>query len=157
MNDNVAMIYFLAFIKCSYSYCIEFWFSNEKSERCVLVNKIDYLIENLISNYSITRSNSLSSLMLCKPLNVYKTKCLSLMYDLIKGNVSYPIMHICTNDIIRTHNTRSCVNLHIDCKTPYDKRNFIYNSALLWNNCLTSYRTLSKSLFLKRCKELLII
>ena len=52
---------------------------------------------------------------------------------------------------------RSCVNLHIDCITPHDKRNFIYNSVLLWNNCPTSYRTLNKSLFLKRCKELLII
>ena len=51
---------------------------------------------------------------------------------------------------------RSCVNLHIDCITPHDKRNFIYNSVLLWNNCPTSYRTLNKS-FLKRCKELLII
>ena len=66
----------------------------------MFVYKIDHLIENLISKYCITRSNSLSSLMLCKPLNVYKMKCLSVMYDLTKGNVSYPFMHICTNDII---------------------------------------------------------
>ena len=88
LPKNVAMLYFLAFIKSSYSYCIKFWFGNERSGRCVLVNKIDYLIENLISKYSITCSNSLSSPMLCKPLNVYKMKCFSLMYDLTKGNVS---------------------------------------------------------------------
>ena len=146
------MFYFLAFNKSSYSYCIGFWFCNERSGRYELVNKIDHFIENLISTFSITHSNSLSSLMLCKPLNVYKMKFFSLMYDLTKGNVSYPFMHICTNDIIHTHNTRSCVNLHIDCITAYDKRHFIYNSVLLGNNCPTSYRTLNKSLFLKRCK-----
>ena len=70
LPKNVAMLYFLAFIKSSYSYCTEFWFSNEKSGWCVLVKKIDHLIENLISKYIITHSNSLSSLMLCKPLNV---------------------------------------------------------------------------------------
>ena len=41
---NISILYYNAFIKSCFSYCILYWFNNDRSGRNKLINKVDNLI-----------------------------------------------------------------------------------------------------------------
>ena len=43
----VLLLYYNAFILSFFSYCITFWLNNDRSSRCKLINKIDWLLGTL--------------------------------------------------------------------------------------------------------------
>ena len=53
-----------------------------------------------------------------------------------------------TNNAIHNLFTRTNINLHIENVSVIDKRNFLYNSVIIWNKCPIEHRTLPKLKFM---------
>jgi hypothetical protein len=122
-----------------------FWFTNDRSGRYKLVDKIDKLL---------TRVD-----VQCRPMDnvwkVYKLQCLSFMHDLSNNIFSVPCFPLVTNNMVHSHFTRASCNVHIQPVGSLEKRNFIYNCTLHWNRCSANARLLSKCSFNKYCRMLL--
>jgi hypothetical protein len=74
----VIPLYYNSFIRSCFSYCLMFWYSNDRSGRHKLVNKIDNLISKLISN----KACLVNHLHMNNVFAVFKLQCLSFMYDI---------------------------------------------------------------------------
>ena len=44
--------------------------------------------------------------------------------------------------MVHLHITRSSTNIHINHVSSLDKRNFVYNCTVIWNNCPVHIRSL---------------
>ncbi len=83
---------------------------------------------------------------------VHKLQCLCFMHDICSNVVHISYFSLATNNMIHSHFTRASANIHINVVSSLDKRNFVYNCALLWNECDSSVRALSKHAFLQQSK-----
>ncbi len=78
LPSYVVALYYNAFIRSCFSYCLMFWINNDRSGRHKLFNKVDNLIVKLN-----TRNNGSD---LENVWTVHKLQCLSFMHD-ISSNV----------------------------------------------------------------------
>ena len=69
-----------------------------------------------------------------------------------KYNVSVPFFPLLVNNMVHLHITRSSTNIHINHVSSFDKRNFVYNCTVIWNNCPVHIHSLLRSAFLCQCK-----
>jgi hypothetical protein len=148
LPNYVVPLYYNAFVKSSFSYCLMFWFNNDRSGRNKLIYKIDTLLSKLINRLHLCVNNNVFSNVWA----VYKLQCLSFMHDVCNNNVSVPYFPMVLNNVIHSHNTRQSDNIHINAINSLDSHNFIYHCVLFWNQCPTEIRKLRKSLFLNTCK-----
>jgi hypothetical protein len=146
----VVPLYYNSFIRSCFSYCLMFWYNNDRSGRHKLVNKIDNLISKLISRCLVNH------LHMNNVFAVFKLQCLSFMYDICNHIIHVPFLSIVSNNMIHNHFTRSYANIHVDTVTSLEKRNFIYNCILAWNECPREIRSVSKHAFIQYCKLNLI-
>ena len=147
LHEFVQVFYHIYF-----SYCLMFWFNNERSGRHKLINKIDNLICTLEKRLNMNCHNT----VLGNVCDVYKLQCLSFMYDMCHNNISIPYFPLVLNNMIHNHNTRQSSNLHLNTVSSLDCHNFVYHCTVFWNACPVDIRLLKcKSLFLKNCKVFL--
>jgi hypothetical protein len=156
LPSSVVPMYYNAFIRSCFAYCITYWFNNDRSGKYKLINKIDNLILFLSKKLNLTVPDFCLQTGICNVNVVHELQCLSLMYDIVNNGLKLPFFHVYTNAMVHTHNTRTVNNLHINCITALDRRNFIYQSTLFWNKHLCNNRMLHKRAFLLSCKSLLI-
>jgi hypothetical protein len=152
LPNYVLPMYYNAFVKSCFSYCIMIWFNNVRSGRQKLIDKIDTLIDKLVKLLSVNNSTCHVSTF-CSVMDVYKLQSLSFMYDLCNNIITVPHVSLIHNNMIHRHFTRQSNNLHINSVSSLDCYNFIYHCTVLWNKCPEAIRVLPrKSLFLKSCK-----
>ncbi len=152
LPNYVVILYYNAFIRSCFSYCLMFWFGNNRSGRHKLIDKIDNLICKLLSKLHINQLVQTANVSFCNTYDVYKMQCLSFMYDICHNTIYLPYFPMVTNNIVHSHFTRTSCNIHIASISSLEKRNFIYNCMLTWNACLPANRLLSKSAFIYCCK-----
>ena len=133
----------------SFSYCLPYWFSNDRSDRNKLINKIDHLIARLSYYEGLGADVYINNYRMCDVWKVYKSQSLSLMHDINNNKESLPFFPVLINSEVHSHNTRSVCNFHINSQTTLDKHNFIYNSLLIWSAYPLNIRNLPKRAFLK--------
>ena len=61
----VAILYYNAFIRSYFSYCVMFWFHNDRSGRCKLIEKIEYVINRLAYNNKQSVHDFIVSSQIC--------------------------------------------------------------------------------------------
>ena len=150
LPSHVILMYYNAFILSSFSYCIMFWFNNDRSGRYRLINKVNNLIM-----YVTNRIHCVNNTVFRNVYDVYKLQCLGFMYNLVNNNIYLPFFPCITNSLIHAHNTRTVSNFHINSLSTLDRRNFVYHSILHWNKTPIEHRTLSKTNFMVASKAIL--
>jgi hypothetical protein len=152
----VSVLYFNAFIRSCYSYCVMFWINNDRSGRFKLINKIDRVISILAINQHLSVNDFINKFKICDVLKVCNLQNLAFMYDLWHNRVNVRFITLDTNNSVHSHFTRASSNLHIELISTIDKHNFIYNAKLDWNHCPVELRNVRpKSKFISQCKKLL--
>jgi hypothetical protein len=151
----VCVLYYNAFIRSSFSYCLMFWFHNDRSGRCKLINKIDHLIVKLASICKQPVNEFVAVSRVCDLWKSLNLQMLSFMYDICNNCIVYNFLPCVTNNAVHGHVTRSSTNLHITTVSSLDKHNFIYNCSVAWNKCPLSLRNLPKRKFMASCKSLM--
>ena len=150
-------MYFNAFIRSCFSYCLLFWFNNDRSGRYKLINRIDHLIARLSYYEGLSADVYINKYRMCDVWKVYKLPFLSLMHDISSNKVSLPFYPVLINSEVPSHNICSSCNFHINSQTTLDKHNVIHNSLLIWNACSLNIRNLPKCAFLKLiCKSFML-
>jgi hypothetical protein len=155
LPKHVVLLYYNAFVKSCFSYCICFWFNNNRSGKYKLINKIDKLISLLAKLFGNNERNFVCNSQLLNVNNAYKLQSLSFMYDVCSNRLTLPFFPINLNSSVHEHNTRSMNNLHIDCITMADYRNFMYQCTVIWNSIPLNLRLLPRRAFLRACKTLM--
>jgi hypothetical protein len=150
--QSVRVMYYNAFIRSCYSYCLLYWFNNSRSGRHYLLNKIDHIIDKLACCAKITTDELIKKYRVFDVWKVHKLQSLSFMYDVCNNLIELPFVNIDRNTEIHSYNTRSNINVHIDCMTAIDKKNFLYYCIINWNACPLSVRLLTKQRFMHQCK-----
>jgi hypothetical protein len=154
-TNNVALLYYNAFIRSGFSYCLMFWFNNDRSGRFKLIDKINHLVALLAKRRSLSVLDFINKFGVRDVMAVYKLQCLSFMYNISHSLFHVPFFPLICNNAVHCHNTRNSTNLHVNVITSLDKRNFVYHCVLIWNACPVSYRKLHKSAFMSSCTSLL--
>ncbi len=152
-TNDVALLYYNAFIKSCFSYCLMFWCNNNRSGRYKLINKIDHLIARLAKYSGITVENYVFKFGICNVMSVYKLQCLQFMHDLHSNVFQLPYFSLASNKLFHKHNTRQSSNIHIAAVTSLDQRNFMYSCVLFWNNVPSLVKSLPRYAFIKNCKS----
>ena len=147
----VLPLYYNAFIRSGFSYRLMLWFNNNRSGRFKLIDKIDTLI-SMLNRRRFTNLKNVHALSIINVWSVFKYQCLSFTYDLCNNNVSILFFPLLVNNMVHLHITRSSTNIHINHVSSLDKRNFVYNCTVIWNNCPVHIRSLLRSAFLHQCK-----
>lgn len=155
LPSHVVLLYYNAFILSCFSYCITFWFNNDRSGRYKLVNKIDSLLGTLAKRQGVNLDVFIANSHLCNVNNMYNLQCLSFMYDICNSNIYVPFIPLITNNAVHKHYTRNTINIHISNLSSLDRRNFVYHCTLFWNSSPVENRKLPKNAFIRACKSLL--
>jgi hypothetical protein len=152
----VSVLYFNAFIRSCYSYCVMFWINNDRSGRFKLIDKIDRVISILAIEHNLSVDAFVNKFKICDVWKVCNLQNLAFMYDLWHNRVTVPFITLDTNNSVHSHFTRASSNLHIELISTIDKHNFIYNAKLDWNHCPVELRNVRpKSKFMSQYKKLL--
>ena len=114
-----------AFIKSCFSYCILYWFNNDRSGCYKLINKVDNLIALFANCSGLNFNDFLVKFQVQNVLSVHKMQSLLLMYDICHNKVYLSYIHVTTNNTAHGHFTRSNCNLHIPQFSMVDKHNCI--------------------------------
>ena len=112
------------------SYCITFWFNNDRSGRNKLINKIDRLLGTLAKKNGFNFDDFVTNFHLCNVYNMYNLQCLSFMHDICNNNIQVPFFPLIINSTVHKHYTRNNHNVHINNLSSLDCRNFIYHGIL---------------------------
>ena len=147
----VVQLYYNAFILPSFSYCLMYWFNNDRSGRYKLIIKIDSLI-GFLNKHQGDNDDFVNKLYTSNVYNVYRKQCLLFMFDICNNNLTIPHFPLVKNNFIHLHNTRTSTNLHINTVTTLDQHNFIYNCILFWNSLPFNWSVLTKYQFKIACK-----
>ena len=126
-------------------------FNNNCLGRFRLIDKIDNLI-SMLNRRRFTNLQNVDALSIVNVWSVFKYQSLSFMYDLCNNNVSVPCFPQLVNNMVHLHITHSSTNIHINHVSFLDKRNFVYNCTVIWNNYPAHIRSLLRSAFLCQCK-----
>jgi hypothetical protein len=151
---DVILLYYNAFIRSCFSYCIAFWFNNNRSGKYKLINMINKLVLLLAYRCKSNVIDFVHSTHICDVITVYKLQCLSLMYNIWYNREKYIHINLVVNSSVHNHFTRQTVNLHVNTVSPIDLRNFVYHGVLFWNKCPHDIRLMPKQRFLSHCKLL---
>lgn len=149
---DVTLLYYNAFIRSCFSYCIVFWFNNNRSGTYKLVNMVNKLFSVLAYKCKLSVGEFVSTTQICDVNVVYKLQCLSLMHNIWNNRDKYVYINLVTNSSVHGHFTRLTENIHVDSISSLDRRNFIYHCVLLWNSYSLDIRMLPKKRFLAYCK-----
>ncbi len=152
-TNDVALLYYNAFIKSCFSYCLMLWFNNDRSGRYKLIDKISHVISLLAKRAGLSVSAYTDKTGINDVMSTYKLQCLLFMYNLNYNVFCLPCFARTINSSVHTHNTRQSTNVHINSVTSIDKRNFVYHSTLFWNACPLYVRLLTRSAFMRYCKK----
>jgi hypothetical protein len=95
LPSHVVVLYYNAFIRSCFSYCIMFWYNNNRSGKYKLSNKVDSLISFLSNRLGLCVHEFVSKHKICNVNNVYNLQMLSFMYDLC--NNLYCLPHFSVN------------------------------------------------------------
>jgi hypothetical protein len=155
LPNDVAILYYNAFIQPCFSYCTVFWFNNVHTTKQRLVDKIDKVIFILANMYKLTSHEFVNCMHVYDVCKIFKLQSVSLMYDVYKGQSNFEFICMILNKNIHDHFTRGNTNVHISNTSSLDNRNFIYHGILNWNNCPVHLRLLPKHMFLSQYKRLL--
>jgi hypothetical protein len=156
LPNFVSVLYFNAFIRSCYSFCVMFWINNDRSSRFKLIDKIDRVISILANKHNLSVDAFVNKFKICDVWKVWNLQNLAFMYDLWHNSVTVPFITLDTNNSVHSHLTRASSNLHIELISTIDKHNFIYNAKLDWNHCPVELRNVRpKSKFMSQCKKLL--
>ena len=147
----VVQLYYNAFILPSFSYCLMYWFNNDRSGRYKLINKIDSLI-GFLNKHQGDNDDFVNKQYTSNVYNVYRKQCLSFMFDICNNTLTILHFPLVKNNFIHLHNTRTSTNLHINTVTTLDQHNFIYNCILFWNSLPFNWSVLTKYQFKIACK-----
>ena len=131
---NVTVLYYNAFIRSFFSYCLLYWFNNDRSGRHKLITKINNLISLLARYHCLNVESFCSKFVALNLLNVHKLQSLSLMYDIFNNKLFLSHFPKLLNNEVHGHFTRSYINYRITHISCLDKRKFVYYSILNWNN-----------------------
>ncbi len=131
LPQPVLLLYYNAFIRSCFSYCLMFWINNARSGRQKLVDKIDHLVANLANNFGMTVPEFITKYHVMNIWSVYKMQCLSLMYDISNNIVSLPFFPLSINATVHGHFTRSVNNIHLNNVSALDHRNFVQKYTLV--------------------------
>ena len=101
------------------------WFTNNRSGRFKLIDKINNLI-SMLNMRRFTNLQNVDALSIVNVWSVFKYQCLSFMYDLCNNNVSIPFFPLLVNNMVHLHITLSSTNIHVNHISSLDKRNFVY-------------------------------
>ena len=112
LSDYVLPLYFNAFIKSSFSYCLRVLIKNDRSGRYKLIDKIDNLLALIRKRFN--NSLMVNSVFMHGVRAVYKLQCVSFMYDIFNNNVYVPFFSLVLNNMIHSHFTRSSANVYIN-------------------------------------------
>ena len=153
LSEYVLSLYYNAFIRSSFSFCLMFLINDDRSGRYKLINKIDNLLVVIRKRFNNSQMDD--SVVMYDVWAVYKLQCVSFMYDIFNNNVCIPFFSLVLNNIIHGHYTLSSANVHINTFSTLDYRNFVYHSTLCWNDCPQELRMLSKSKFLSKFRKCL--
>ena len=160
--NDVALLYYNAFTKSCFSYCLMFCNNKMRSGRYKLIDKVNHLISLLAKRRNLTvedyvRKTGISHVMLFVMLrkllscNVYHLCINSIMH-----NLNYlQFFSVTCNNFLHVHITQSSGSIHIKRVTALDQHNFMYHCILNWNICLLPYRQLHKKATINNCKALI--
>jgi hypothetical protein len=156
LPNFVSVLYFNAFIRSCYSYCVMFWLNNDRSGRFKLIDKIDRVISNLAIKHNLLIQDFVNKFKICDVWKVCILQNLAFMYDVWHNYISVPFISLETNDVVHSHFTRTSSDLQIELISTIDKHNFVYNAKLNWNDCPVELRDVRpKFKFISQCKRLL--
>ena len=122
---NISILYCNAFIKSCFSYCILYWFNNNRSGRNKLIKKVDNFIALLAHCSGLNFNDFIVKFLVQNVLSVHKIQSLLLMYEIFHNKLYIPYIHVTTNNTVHSHFTRSNCNLHIPQLSTVDKHNFV--------------------------------
>ena len=86
LPNFVLPLYYNAFTRSGFSYCLMLWFNNNRSGRFKLIDKIDNLI-SMLNRRRFTNLQNVDALSIVNVWSVFKYQCLSFKYDLCNNNV----------------------------------------------------------------------
>ena len=87
LPNFVLPLYYNAFIRSGFSYCLMLWFNNNRSGRFKLIDKIDNLI-SMLNRRRFTNLQNVDALSIVNVWSAFRYQCLSFMYDRCNINVS---------------------------------------------------------------------
>ena len=154
-TNDVALLYYNAFIKSRFSYCLMFWIHNTRAGRYKLLDKIDSVILTLARRCGMNVNDYVNMTGICDVLKCSKLQCMSFMHSVMHKSIHVPYLQVTLNNMIHEHNTRQSADIHVGEQCSLDQRNFPYQCLLLWNECPLTVRLMHKSAFVRNCKLLL--
>ena len=121
LPDYVLPLYYNAFIRSSFSYCLMFWINNDRSGHYKLIDKIDNFLALIRKRQN--NSQMVDSVVMHDVWAVYKLQCVSFTYDICNNNFWVPFFPLVVNNMMDGHFTRSSANVHINTVSSLDCRN----------------------------------
>ena len=106
----------------------------------------------MLNRRRFTNLQNVDALSIVNVWSVFKYQWFSFLYNLCNNNVSIPFFPLLVNNMVHLHITRSSTNIHINHVSSLDKRYFLYNCTVIWNNCPVHIRSLLRSAFLRQCR-----
>jgi hypothetical protein len=76
LSNDVALLYYNAFIRSRFSYCLMFWIHNNRSGRYKLFDKIDNVIYLLANRCGLTVDDYVTETGICNVLKTCKLQCI---------------------------------------------------------------------------------
>ena len=121
LPNSTLIPYYNAFIKSVFSYCLVYWFNNDRAGRYKLREKIDSVICLITKQCKMHINELICKYYVFSVKNEYDLQSLCLMYNVTNDIVSIPFVPLLQNINIHWHNTRSCTNVHINPITALDR------------------------------------
>ena len=81
LPDNVALLYYNAFILPCFSYCTVVWFNNAHSSKQNIIDKIDKIISFLAIKNKLNTHEFINRMHVYNVKKIFKLQSVSLMYD----------------------------------------------------------------------------
>ena len=153
LTNDVALLYYNAFIRSRFSYCTVFWFNNLHTCKQRLIDKINALISVLAVRRNLSFDEFVTTFHVFDVSKVYQVQSVSLLYDVTKSRNDYLSIQFVYNNDVHSHFTRGSTNIHIGPVTTCDSRNFIYNGIINWNACPAHLKLLPKRQFVYQYKR----
>lgn len=125
-SNDVALLYYNAFIKSRFSYCLMFWINNERSGRFRLFDKVNRVISLLAKHSGTNIDKYVATTNICDVMKTSKLQCLSFMYNIMYNLINLPYVNVNYNNMVHQHNTRQSKDIHVDAIFFIDKRNSLY-------------------------------
>ena len=130
LSNDVAFLYYNAFILPCFSYCTVVWFNNAHSSKQKLIDKIDKIISFLAIKNKLNTHEFINHLHVYDIWKIFKLQSVSLMHDGSIGHNNFEFICMILYKNIQDHYTRGSTKVHIITVSSLDTRNFVYHCIL---------------------------